>query len=80
MNAYNLSVCELMLTEKMPMMLAEYEKLPAAGKSDQFLAGGCLSHPSRLLQWPEATDRWQQCTTPFKALLLTNNPHNKSTF
>lgn len=32
-------------TEKMPMLLAEYEKLPAAGKSDQFLAGGRLIHP-----------------------------------
>lgn len=34
-----------MFTENMPVLLAEYEKLPATGKSDQFLAGGCVIHP-----------------------------------
>lgn len=29
------------------MLLAEYEKLPATDKSDQFLAFGCLFSPAK---------------------------------
>lgn len=38
------SACESVLTKEMPMW-AEYEKLPATDKSDQFLAFGCLFPP-----------------------------------
>lgn len=36
-----------MFTEKMPVLLAEYEKLPATGKSDQFLAGSVFDSPGK---------------------------------
>lgn len=42
-NVFKFSACESVLTKEMPMLLAEYEKLP--DKSDQFLAFGCLFPP-----------------------------------
>lgn len=46
-NVFKFSACVSVLTKEMPMLLAEYEKLPATDKSDQFLAFGCLFSPAK---------------------------------
>lgn len=63
------------MLKEMPMLLAENENLPATDKSDQFLAFGYLFPPAKPVELqhaaavPPATDRWRQCTVPFKAYL-----------
>lgn len=80
--AYNLSVCELMLTEKMPMLLAEYEKLPAAGKSDQLLAGWVFESPVKSCSDPKLPTDGNNAPLPLKRccwqIILTIRAHSRA--